>query len=869
MTSNNDSGIDFNDSKVLTFPKYVSLRDQSRIRSGNVTNSDSNTTTLNTLLERVKAVRERVCPDGAISVIARYITRCQPPRLTLPGNATRTSEKKRRRKAVEDELLNLRACWKVEDIEPIPSSFKSCGDHARSFLLPLLEESREAALMSHEVEGDCCVSLARNDECHRARSGKLDKARTRWYVGEVVNVMPFCDSFEADRSGHHSTQQNQRQPQPEKNPAGLLSAQVYLLRMAVKSRLSSISYQKGTITQQEEEDFDGCAISGDLLYLVPTSSGEATAITADDGAGYLGIIQGYDPYYEQNYANYLHSEYESGAYMNKASSFGTPSPSRDASNRLVLNVIVCGTAGSTAGTGGWTDLSLLRKGSTWTFSTLGNMLNCLRESQAIRAVAALDRPLSSALLGGCSEPDKTAATALSASYELPSGLLKELQKRYNHSQLQCISRICDLCNTHTTSDRRVYLLQGPPGTGKTHTILGIVASKNEKGGSMGRCQISVGSKRRILICAPSNAAIDEIVYRILHQGTFGNDGKIMRQLKVVREMTEIRRLVETTSRWQLSKAIFDECDIICSTTSGAGSQPILEMMTKSDDGFAIDSVIIDEAAQATEPSSLIPAKLNPKKFILVGDPCQLPATVFSHISKLKQYDRSLFERLMYSGHDVMILSTQYRMHPSIAEFPSRRFYGNRLQCSSTVQGHTQPYYKHPHYQPIVFHNVHSSHERDVNNSYSNLEEAQYILNLYLTFLKKFRTCQYQSVGIIAPYRAQRRILRELFQSRLGGRFQRLDIEIGTIDGFQGREKDIIILSCVRAIETYKTNIGFLRDWRRLNVAITRSRNALWIIGSLPTLISDSQGGWDTISNLTHTIAALIFGTVKSKCRVLR
>ena len=369
----------------------------------------------------------------------------------------------------------------------------------------------------------------------------------------------------------------------------------------------------------------------------------------------------------------------------------------------------------------------------------------------------------------------------------------------------------------------------------------------------------------------------------------------------------------------IRKQVLEQADVVCSTLSGAGSQPMLEVVLRLTE-FKFDAVVIDEAAQAVEPSSLIPLKYNPQAVVLVGDPCQLPATVFSRTAKHANYNQSLFQRLQIAGYPVVMLETQYRMHPQIADYPSQRFYQGRLVTGSqliTSDSHRKPYHSDPsgRFRPFLFHNVPYGMETTEGTSICNREEALYVVDLFEELIRKYPDHR-SNIGIIAPYRAQRRLLNNLFRERFNGKKHQsssggaayelpaiwdLDTEISTIDGFQGREKAIVIFSCVRAptqrtSHYYKSNntsendlsqlstggssddpfdvpvvvesrsesdlqscgassaesahssktgatsrsIGFLSEWQRLNVAITRSRYSLWIVGHSEVLRGDSE-----------------------------
>jgi len=491
----------------------------------------------------------------------------------------------------------------------------------------------------------------------------------------------------------------------------------------------------------------------------------------------------------------------------------------------------------------------------------------------------------------------------------------KLNTLYNDTQLQAIKKVIYYRNL---SDPNILLLQGPPGTGKTHTILGIIGAllTGNTLDKTGKKVIINNSKKilannsynnisdlsikkpRILLCAPSNTAVDELLYRLYKQGVIGLDGEKSNDLSIVRvgfinkkkdfltskrhsnssnqemksvineviEKLSLETLVENKRKylnsleskvsWTLSdirKSILDRADIVCCTLSGAGSQALIEVVIGKT-GFKFDAIIIDEAAQSTEPSALIPFKFDPHLVIMVGDPCQLPAVILSKKSKECNYHQSLFERLQKSGVEMTMLNTQYRMHPYIADYSSFRFYNNQLLTDISLLENAErvrPYYFHPSekFKPFVFHNVIKGYQTIENTSYKNIPEALYIAEMYQE-LKRFYPHCLDNIGIIAPYSAQRKLLKQIFKERFG---YKCNVEISTIDGFQGREKDIIFFSCVRAPnKSYRNdknadnNIGFLKEKQRLNVAITRARNALWIVGHADTLRGDSE--WEQLLN---------------------
>ncbi|CAM9265858.1 unnamed protein product [Ectocarpus sp. 4 AP-2014] len=416
---------------------------------------------------------------------------------------------------------------------------------------------------------------------------------------------------------------------------------------------------------------------------------------------------------------------------------------------------------------------------------------------------------------------------------VPPKLWMSLIQKFNSSQVQAMRKVVD------GSPSGFTLLQGPPGTGKTRTIMGIVgvllaggcpfpsghSSEGGEGEASGSgAKVTIGSSisgkgngikgkqkaarivsplekasPRILIVAPSNAAVDELVLRLCQEGVPGVDGRV-RFPRVVRvggpradgersgdvdgrggscggkdgmtstvvERVSLERLV--TERMERTKCsavsarlgILLRAEVVCATLSGSGSHMLVETvmmsmqlaatkLAKTKKGrkkakaagregqtiLGFDAVVMDEAAQAVEPSSIIPLKYNPRAVIMVGDPAQLPATIFSKDAQRANYAQSLFLRLQRGGHPKTMLDTQYRMHPDIASFASTRFYSGLLRSAPTVTeaSHGQVFHRLPRFAPYLFHNVSGGRLKRGGEGYggakslSNPIEVSYITSL--------------------------------------------------------------------------------------------------------------------------------------------
>ena len=268
-----------------------------------------------------------------------------------------------------------------------------------------------------------------------------------------------------------------------------------------------------------------------------------------------------------------------------------------------------------------------------------------------------------------------------------------------------------------------------------------------------------------------------------------------------------------------------------------------------------ETVIIDEASQCIELAALIPLQMGCCRLILVGDHKQLPATVFSKVAESHLYNRSLFERLHHSGYPMCVLKRQMRMHPAIAQFPSDLFYGGEIENAPNILELVteQEWNDIPVLGPLVFYDIEEGRESVSLQSKVNEEEAVFVESLISTLLKRYPTDAIERIvkrtAVVSPYSEQVRLISDRLRRMFGvtDLTKPCPIEVNTIDGFQGREKDIIIASTVRASER---SIGFLADIRRMNVMLTRARTNMWIVGHRATLAKDPSSPW---AQLIHHI----------------
>merc|ERR1711972_327979 len=370
---------------------------------------------------------------------------------------------------------------------------------------------------------------------------------------------------------------------------------------------------------------------------------------------------------------------------------------------------------------------------------------------------------------------------------------------------------------------------------------------------------------QVLVCAPSNSALDEIVQRILVKGLLNAQGRRYKPslvrlglnshpsiLSVSLESIADSLVNQKTCKlnsYELDKdairqSIIETSKIICSTLSFSGTT-IFKRIT------SFDTIVVDEAAQSTEPSILLPLYKGVQQVFLVGDPSQLPATVISARAGNYGYNLSLFSRIMSIGYPVLKLIIQYRMHPKIREFPSTAFYANSLKDGLNMGKLTKrPWHDTLCFGPLVFYDVRGWEEKAPGSvSFIKEWEAHCVVETYLCLTKLYpQLINWNNFGIISPYKGQVKLLRQKLSDIIGSvDMVQKQVDINTVDGFQGREKDIVILSAVKSI---KKNLGFVVDERRLNVGLTRAKSTVIIVGHANSLSRNPT--WQSL--IFHCIA---------------
>ncbi|KAF3577855.1 hypothetical protein DY000_02033366 [Brassica cretica] len=297
---------------------------------------------------------------------------------------------------------------------------------------------------------------------------------------------------------------------------------------------------------------------------------------------------------------------------------------------------------------------------------------------------------------------------------------------------------------------------------------------------------------------------------------------------------EIPDLLETE---HIKKFCLQNADIIFCTASGAAE--LNPVRTGS-----IELLVVDEAAQLKECESVAALQLpGLRHAVLIGDEYQLPAMVHNEECERAKFGRSLFERLVLLGHNKHLLNVQYRMHPSISRFPNKEFYGGRITDAEVVQEsiYQKRFLQGNMFGSFSFINVgRGKEEFGDGHSPKNMVEVAVIAEIISNLSKVSRERRMKvNVGVISPYKGQVRAIQERVGSLSSG--QLLTLNVRSVDGFQGGEEDIIIISTVRSNGNGK--VGFLSNRQRANVALTRARHCLWVVGNETTLaLSDSIWG---------------------------
>ena len=421
----------------------------------------------------------------------------------------------------------------------------------------------------------------------------------------------------------------------------------------------------------------------------------------------------------------------------------------------------------------------------------------------------------------------------------------------NHAQEHAVSEVLRA--------RDVAVVHGPPGTGKTTTLVEAV------------CEV-LRRENQVLICAQSNMAVDWISEKLIERGVsvlrVGNPLRMtdemlahsyerrfsdhpdyphlwalrrqIRQLYALprrsrpasfRSKIDALREKASSLEWRIRQQLFEETRAVTCTLAGSASQLL--------DGLHFHTLFIDEAAQALEAACWIAIR-RADRIVLAGDHQQLPPTVKCPAAARGGLSRTMMEQIVsHCPETVTLLDVQYRMNETLMTFPSRWFYGGRVESAPEVRHRGILDFDVPATWIDTDYLDDAGQEEFVGEGYGRVNKAEAELTLqvlrdYIRRIGPDRMIDERiDFGIISPYRAQVQFLRRLLRHDEELRPFRQMMTVNTVDGFQGQERDVVLISLVRAND--KGQIGFLGDLRRMNVAMTRARMKLIILGHAPTL----------------------------------
>ena len=464
--------------------------------------------------------------------------------------------------------------------------------------------------------------------------------------------------------------------------------------------------------------------------------------------------------------------------------------------------------------------------------------------------------------------------ARQASYREPKADDLFYPSALNDSQLVAVR--------HVISAQDVAIIHGPPGTGKTTTLVQAILE-------------TIRRERRVLVCAPSNTAVDLLTEKLAERGVnvirmgnpsrvsdlllkhtldagvmahpsyakmhamrqtaeqhrdtaselakegvrhFGFEGRQHRQ-QLREEARTLRQAADDLERF-MTEDVLESVQVITCTLVGASHRHMRHL--------SFETVFIDEAAQALEPGCWIPIAKG-QRIVLAGDHHQLPPTVKSEQAAREGLRETLFEKcIQRQPNTARMLTTQYRMHEQIMGFSSEKFYGGQLVPHASVRHAGLEAYdlRFATDLPVEFIDTAGCGYQEVaipeSRSTANPEEAHLLLERLAQLLAPYDAAEHDehqhtplSIGVIAPYRAQINYLKDAIEDSevLNGLLLQRRLSVGTVDSFQGQERDIIAITLTRS--NPQGEIGFLSDIRRMNVGMTRARRKLLLVGDSSTL----------------------------------
>lgn len=467
----------------------------------------------------------------------------------------------------------------------------------------------------------------------------------------------------------------------------------------------------------------------------------------------------------------------------------------------------------------------LSKPRLWKIDLIANITTFTRVVDALKKMSALKEPLPP-LLEIITDPSQCNSPMVYRS--LPHDLKDT--NTLNPKQQEAVLKA--LQNT-------VTLIQGPPGTGKTTVACEIIKKMK---------QIENHGEGKLLVVSETNIAVDNIVkslrndlpFEILRIGTEEGVDKDVYDLTLEGQLMRLEETEGTKTSYRddqgvvhrkknTVKRIFKNASVILTTCAGAGDF-VLEPYT-------FDFVLVDEATQTKETTLLCSLMHGAQQIVMIGDPKQLGPTItcdrpdpllpdLPHVSALS---KTLFHRLNTTMSSIL-LETQHRMHPELANFPSEEFYEGRLKTGITVESRPPPLFPWPEKgKPLCFIDVPHGREEKLGTSFCNKQEITVVQKVVDELLNVSETDREQrlsitDIGILTFYQGQAGLLSTQIKPK---------VEVRSIDGFQGREKEVIIVSTVRSND--HRSLGFTDSPNRMNVMLTRAKRGLIVLGSMRTL----------------------------------
>ena len=452
-----------------------------------------------------------------------------------------------------------------------------------------------------------------------------------------------------------------------------------------------------------------------------------------------------------------------------------------------------------------------------------------------------------------------------------AGQQKPQKRTFTQMQFPWLNKTQEQAVNEVLWAKDVEVVHGPPGTGKTTTLVEAIYE-------------TLHRETQVLVCAQSNMAVDWISEKLVDHGVpvlrIGNPSRVNDKMlsftyerkfeshpdypelwsirKTIRQIKENRKRGDnvhqkiarlrdraTEIEMAINAQLFDEARVVACTLVGSANKLLVR--------HKFSTLFIDEAAQALEPACWI-ATRRASRVILAGDHQQLPPTIKCYEAMKQGLGKTLMERIVENQPDaVTLLKVQYRMNDSIMKFSSDWFYHGEVESDGSVKHRSVLDYEHPiewidgnEMLQQVNQELKEEEKLDIdfaeqfigeNHGRINKAEAELVLSTLNNYINKIGQERFLAerldVGIISPYKVQTQYLRQQIRKRAEFRPFRQVISVNTVDGFQGQERDIIMISLVRSNDNGQ--IGFLSDLRRMNVAMTRARMKLIIFGDKSTL----------------------------------